>query len=69
MKVVEKQKKTMELKENTVLENKIREVLNVLKNLNTADADWILKQSSYNIKRASTLNNIENMELDVSGIK
>ncbi|WP_334113538.1 hypothetical protein [Paucihalobacter sp.] len=66
---MEKQKKTMELKENTVLENKIREVLNVLKNLNTADADWILKQSSYNIKRASTLNNIENMELDVSGIK
>ncbi len=53
----------------TELTSKIKEVLGLLKNLNTADADYILKQSLYNIKKASTLNNTEEFELEISGIK
>jgi len=55
--------------DTTDTETKVREVLTLLKNLNTADADYILKQSLYNIKKASTLNNIEELELEISGIK
>lgn len=51
------------------LTTKIKEVLGLLKNLNTADAEYILKQSLYNIKKVSTLDNIEKVELDISGIK
>lgn len=53
----------------TKLETKIKEVLGLLKDLNTQDADYILKQSLYNIKRASTLNNVEELELAISGIR
>ena len=53
----------------TNTKTKVKEILTLLKNLNTADADYILKQSLYNIKKASTLNNIEELELEISGIK
>ena len=51
------------------VETKVREVLTLLLNLNTADAEYILKQSLYNVNNASTLNNIEELELNISGIK
>lgn len=57
------------MENTTELKTKIKEVLNLLKDLNTGDADWILKQSLYNIKKASTLNNVEEFELEISGIK
>ena len=51
------------------MNTKIKEVLKLLQNLNSEDADFILKQSRYNIKKASTLNNIEDVDIEISGIK
>lgn len=46
------------------LELKIKEVLTTLKGMSSKDAESILKQSLHNLSRASTVNNIEEMEMD-----
>lgn len=51
------------------IQNKIKEVLNLLKDLNSQEADNILRQSRHNLLKASTVGNLDDLELEISGAK
>jgi hypothetical protein len=48
------------------MENKIKQVLNLLKGENTNDAHNILNQCIFNLKSASTLDSVDELEIRYS---